>query len=85
MSVLDVVRIDGARALVTGASRGIGRAVALALAEDGADPALSAPHRRESQRHRPRCRGVRPQGRRGGRRCRGTGVCRSGRSGRCRA
>lgn len=35
-------RLDGARALVTGASRGIGAAVALALAEAGADLALSA-------------------------------------------
>ncbi|BAJ33088.1 MULTISPECIES: SDR family NAD(P)-dependent oxidoreductase [Kitasatospora] len=35
-------RLDGARALVTGASRGIGRACALALAAAGADVALTA-------------------------------------------
>ncbi|NSC19879.1 SDR family oxidoreductase [Streptomyces albus subsp. chlorinus] len=38
----DAFRLDGARALVTGASRGIGRAVALAFADAGADLALSA-------------------------------------------
>ncbi|GAB2720451.1 SDR family NAD(P)-dependent oxidoreductase [Kitasatospora kifunensis] len=41
-TTLDTFRLDGARALVTGASRGIGRAVALALAEAGARLALSA-------------------------------------------
>jgi NAD(P)-dependent dehydrogenase (short-subunit alcohol dehydrogenase family) len=35
-------RLDGTRALVTGASRGIGAAVAVAIAEAGADLALSA-------------------------------------------
>ncbi|MCE4941870.1 SDR family oxidoreductase [Streptomyces albulus] len=35
-------RLDGARALVTGASRGIGKATAVALARAGADLALSA-------------------------------------------
>lgn len=42
MSSLDSFRVPGARALVTGASRGIGRATALALSEAGARLALSA-------------------------------------------
>lgn len=42
MRNLEFFRLDGARALVTGASRGIGKAVAVILAEAGADLALSA-------------------------------------------
>ena len=40
MSSLPSFRIEGQVALVTGASRGLGRAIALALAEAGADVAL---------------------------------------------
>ena len=42
MTFFDSMRLDGAAAFVTGASRGLGRAAALALAEAGADVALAA-------------------------------------------
>ena len=42
MSLFEGFRLDGRRALVTGASRGIGRAIAEAFAEAGADVALAA-------------------------------------------
>ena len=40
--VLDVFRLNGKVAWVTGASRGLGKAMAMALAEAGADLVLSA-------------------------------------------
>jgi NAD(P)-dependent dehydrogenase (short-subunit alcohol dehydrogenase family) len=48
MSVLDRFRLDGRRAVVTGASRGLGRVMALALAEAGADVIITGRRRRRS-------------------------------------
>src|SRR5260370_19412591 len=42
MAVLDACRLNGRVAVVTGANRGIGRALAVARAEAGADLALLA-------------------------------------------
>ena len=42
MSILDKFKLDGKVAIVTGASRGLGRALAVGLAEAGADLALVA-------------------------------------------
>jgi NAD(P)-dependent dehydrogenase (short-subunit alcohol dehydrogenase family) len=45
MGVFDQLRIDGKTAIVTGASRGLGREIALAFAEAGADVVITGRHR----------------------------------------
>jgi 2-deoxy-D-gluconate 3-dehydrogenase len=60
MSVLDAFRLDGCVALVTGASAGLGDAMAVALAEAGADVAVHGNTRSPSET----CRRIEGLGRR---------------------
>jgi NAD(P)-dependent dehydrogenase (short-subunit alcohol dehydrogenase family) len=55
--------LDGRRALVTGGGRGIGRAIALALADDGADVAIN--YRRDGDAARETVAEIEARGRRG--------------------
>ncbi|MCU1495234.1 MAG: short-chain dehydrogenase/reductase [Acidimicrobiaceae bacterium] len=50
MAVLDMFALDGKVAVVTGGSRGLGRAFALALAEAGADVAVTATSQEGAER-----------------------------------
>src|SRR5262245_32344677 len=47
MSDVSLFSLDGCAALVTGASRGIGKAIALALARAGADVAITSRNARD--------------------------------------
>src|SRR5580704_14915723 len=62
MAILDKFRLDGQTAVVTGAGRGIGRAIALGLAEAGADVVVSARRTHEIEAV---AQEVRDRGRRG--------------------
>ena len=58
-------KLEGRRALVTGASRGIGRGIALALADAGADVAIG--YRRERAGRRGAVKAIEAKGRRASR------------------
>lgn len=62
MSVLDRFRLDGRRAFITGGSRGLGREMALALAEAGADVTLVG---RDTASLEATCAEIRERGRTG--------------------
>ena len=62
MGVLDRFSLAGKTALVTGAGQGIGRRLALAFAEAGADVALNSPHGARTWRTSRRSPGPRPEG-----------------------
>src|SRR5688572_1355163 len=47
-SVMELFRVDGRRALVTGGSKGLGKVIATALAEAGADVAIAARNEAEA-------------------------------------
>lgn len=49
MSVLDLFRLDGRVAIVTGGSKGLGQAMARALAEAGADVVITSRHLEEGE------------------------------------
>lgn len=48
-NVLDLFKLDGRRALVTGGSKGLGKVMATALAQAGANVAISSRHYEESR------------------------------------
>ena len=50
MGILDRFQISGQVAVVTGGGRGIGEAIALGLADAGADVVVAARERRKSRR-----------------------------------
>ena len=62
MATSDVFRLDGFRTLITGASRGIGAAIAVAFAEAGADVALAARTRQATARTAERIQRLRADG-----------------------
>ena len=62
MGLKDWFGLDGKRAVVTGASRGLGRVMALALAEVGADVVITGRTPETLDADRGEIRGARPQG-----------------------
>ena len=62
MPVIKTQTLSGKRALVTGASRGIGRSIALALAEAGAEVVLTARQQPELEATAPEIRALGQQG-----------------------